>query len=96
MRCCDADGRIQLKYKGTLEEIPKGLYPWFRAPQRRSVQKRIVCGHWSAIDYHVSDNVFAIDSGCVWGARLCAIRLDTPAPQPIFTRCQSSAAGAAE
>jgi bis(5'-nucleosyl)-tetraphosphatase (symmetrical) len=96
MRCCDADGRIQLKYKGTLEEMPKGLYPWFRAPHRRSAQTRIICGHWSAIDYHVSDHVFAIDSGCVWGARLCAIRLDTPAPQPIFTRCHSSTAGAAE
>lgn len=96
MRCCDAEGRIQLKYKGTLEEMPRELYPWFRVPQRRSTEAKIVCGHWSAIDYHVSDNVFVIDTGCVWGQRLCAIRLDTPAPQPVFARCGSSAAGAAE
>lgn len=83
LRVCDAEGRLNLKYKGTLKDIPNGLYPWFRAPRRRSENLRIVCGHWSALGYHDgrggSDNVLAIDTGCVWGGKLCAVRLDADA-----------------
>jgi bis(5'-nucleosyl)-tetraphosphatase (symmetrical) len=86
MRVCDADGRLNLKYKGPLTNIPAGLYPWFRAPQRRSEKFKIVCGHWSALDYYDSRNtdehLLAIDTGCVWGGRLCAVRLDKPA-EPV-------------
>jgi bis(5'-nucleosyl)-tetraphosphatase (symmetrical) len=80
LRVCDAEGRLNLKYKGTLREIPSGLYPWFRTPKRRSESTTIVCGHWSALDYYDSrntdENVVAIDTGCVWGNRLCALRVD--------------------
>ena len=80
MRVCDADGRLNLKYKGQLKNIPTGWYPWFRAPNRRSTPLRIVCGHWSALGYYDSrttdERVLAIDTGCVWGGRLCAVRLD--------------------
>jgi len=83
LRVCDAEGRLQLKYKGELKDIPEGCFPWFRAPQRRSENLRIVCGHWSALDYYDSRNtdeqVLAIDTGCVWGGRLCAVRLDKDA-----------------
>ena len=88
LRACDDDGRINLKYKGTLKSIPEGFHPWFRAPNRRSEELRIVCGHWSALDYYdsrnTSENVLAIDTGCVWGGRLCAVRLDIEA-EPVFT-----------
>ena len=50
--------------------------PWFRVPQRRSRDLRIVCGHWSALGYHDGDGVLSIDTGCVWGGKLCAVRLD--------------------
>lgn len=83
MRVCDADGALNLKYKGEVQNIPAGLYPWFRAPHRRSRELRIVCGHWSALGYHDADNILALDAGCVWGSSLCAVRLDQR-EAPIF------------
>jgi len=79
VRVCDAEGRLELGYKGTLEDVPRDYVPWFRAPGRRSRSLRVIFGHWSALDFHDGDGVLAIDTGCVWGRRLCAIRLDEPA-----------------
>ena len=87
LRVCDAQGRLALKYKGTLRDIPNELYPWFRAPSRRSEKHIMVCGHWSALDFYDSratdEAVLAIDTGCVWGNRLCAVRIDKH-EQPLF------------
>ena len=85
LRVCDAKGGIDLSFKGGLEAIPRGLVPWFRAPGRRSRRSRVVCGHWSALDYHEGDGIVALDTGCVWGGRLCAVRLDRPA-EPVCVR----------
>ncbi len=89
LRFCDSEGRLDLKYKGTLEKAPAGLYPWFRAPGRQSRDLQLICGHWSALGYYAGDNVHAIDTGCVWGDRLCAFRLDK-AQDPVFVPCSSS------
>ncbi len=85
LRTCDARGRIELDFKGALDELPPRLVPWFRAPGRRSRRQRIVCGHWSALDYYEGDGIVALDTGCVWGGRLCAVRLDRPGG-PIYVR----------
>jgi bis(5'-nucleosyl)-tetraphosphatase (symmetrical) len=89
LRFCRADGTLELKYKGKIESAPAGVFPWFRVPQRRSRDLRIVCGHWSALGYHDGDGVLSIDTGCVWGEKLCAVRLDRNEP-PIFVPCSSS------
>lgn len=89
LRFCRDDGQLELKYKGTLEDAPSGLHPWFRAPNRRSRDLRIVCGHWSALGYHDGDGVLSIDTGCVWGSQLCAVRLDRRQP-PVMIPCSSS------
>lgn len=89
MRFCRADGTLELKHKGTIAQAPKDVLPWFRVPNRRSANLRIVCGHWSALGYHAENGVLAIDTGCVWGQRLCAVRLDADAP-PTFVPCASS------
>jgi bis(5'-nucleosyl)-tetraphosphatase (symmetrical) len=89
LRFCRTDGSLELKFKGKVESAPAGVVPWFRAPQRRSRDLRIVCGHWSALGYHDDDGVLSIDAGCVWGGKLCAVRLDRPAP-PVFVPCSSS------
>jgi bis(5'-nucleosyl)-tetraphosphatase (symmetrical) len=80
LRVCDSSGRMLLEFKGPLEEMPAGALPWFRAPGRRWAGARIVCGHWSALGYHDGDGVLALDTGCVWGGRLTAQRLDAPEP----------------
>lgn len=89
LRFCAADGRLDLKYKGTVAEAPRGLYPWFRVPGRQSRELSLVCGHWSALGFHRGDGVLAIDTGCVWGGSLCASRLDRDEP-PVFVECSSS------
>lgn len=89
LRFCDVEGRIDLRYKGPVSQAPQGLVPWFRLPGRRSAGIPIVCGHWSALGYYDADNVLCIDTGCVWGGSLCAVRLDEPAA-PVFVPCSSS------
>ena len=76
MRCLDRRGRLDFSYKETLEGVPDGLVPWFDHPERRSTDVRIVFGHWSAIGYHRRAGVHALDSGCVWGGELSALRLE--------------------
>jgi len=79
LRVCDRSGRLLLKFKGPPANMPAAAIPWFQVPGRRSAGSRIVCGHWSALGYHDGDGVLALDTGCVWGGRLTAQRLDAPA-----------------
>jgi bis(5'-nucleosyl)-tetraphosphatase (symmetrical) len=92
LRFCRADGTLELKHKGPIDQAPPDVLPWFRVPGRRSLGLRIVCGHWSALGYHEEAGIRSIDTGCVWGAQLCAIRLDASAPA-IFVPCKSSGLG---
>jgi bis(5'-nucleosyl)-tetraphosphatase (symmetrical) len=94
LRYCRANGRLELKFKGKVEDAPDHVMPWFKVPNRRSRADRIVCGHWSALGYYDGDGVLCIDTGCVWGAKLCAVRLDAVAP-PTFVPCSSSGLGPA-
>jgi bis(5'-nucleosyl)-tetraphosphatase (symmetrical) len=80
LRVCDPGGRLLLKFKGPLEEMPDGALPWFRAPGRRWAGARIVCGHWSALGYFDEGGVLGLDTGCVWGGTLTAQRLDAAGP----------------
>ncbi len=89
LRFVHSDGRVAMKHKGTIADAPPGLVPWFRAPQRRTRELRIVCGHWSALGYYEGDGVLSIDTGCVWGSTLTAVRLDTRAA-PVQVPCSSS------
>lgn len=76
MRVCTADGKMNFSFKGSLQSIPHGYHPWFHAPQRASSSHTIICGHWSALGLHITDRLIALDSGCVWGGQLSAIRLE--------------------
>jgi bis(5'-nucleosyl)-tetraphosphatase (symmetrical) len=92
LRYVTASGEIELEQKGPLSAAGD-LIPWFRVPARRSQSHRIVFGHWSALGLYIGDNVVCIDSGCVWGQALTAVRLDRPAPA-VQVPCSGS--GAAE
>lgn len=78
LRYCTPDGQIAADPKGAPGSQPAGLLPWFEAPGRRSAGTRIVFGHWSTLgQVHWPDaQVWGLDSGCVWGGRLTALRLD--------------------
>lgn len=75
LRVCTRDGRMDLKFHGEPGEKIGKRVPWFRMPGRASATHTIVCGHWSALGLHLADGVIAIDTGCVWGDCLTAIRL---------------------
>lgn len=78
IRFCSTDGSLSLSEKGPPGSQSKGLSPWFAMPDRRNADLNIVFGHWAALGYYRAPGVYALDSGCVWGNRLTAIRLDQP------------------
>lgn len=75
MRYCDTDGRLALREKGPVGSQSESIIPWFRVPNRKTAGDRIIFGHWSMLGYYASDNVWGIDTGCVWRRRLTAVQL---------------------
>ncbi len=87
LRFCDAEGRLALDQKGPPGSQPAELRPWFAWPQRRSRDTRILFGHWSTLGAYDGDRVHALDTGCLWGGKLTAARLDAHAPRRFVHEC---------
>jgi bis(5'-nucleosyl)-tetraphosphatase (symmetrical) len=75
MRFCTPAGVMEFQSKGGAQQAPPGYLPWFDVPGRKSAGHTIVCGHWSALGLRMGPNLLALDSGCVWGGQLSAVRL---------------------
>jgi bis(5'-nucleosyl)-tetraphosphatase (symmetrical) len=75
LRTCTTTGEMS-DFSGTLDNVPAGFLPWFRIPGRRSADATIITGHWAALGLQIEANHLAIDSGCVWGRQLTAVRLE--------------------
>lgn len=76
LRFCTPDGKLCLKSKGEPGTQAEGCVPWFQVPGRRSVDTRVVFGHWSTLGLYQDDNVLSLDTGCLWGGQLTAARVD--------------------
>ena len=76
VRCYSHGGTIDYKYAGPLPEAPDHLTPWWRMPGRRSAGVHVYFGHWAALGFHREPGITGLDSGCVWGGALTAVRLD--------------------
>ena len=76
MRFCSSQGVMEFETKGETAKAPAGYLPWFDVPGRCSSNVTVVCGHWSALGVKLAPNLLALDSGCVWGGKLSAIRLE--------------------
>lgn len=76
MRICTPEGKMSFSYKGDAQVIPDGYLPWFEVPARASQNVTVICGHWSALGLKIKHNLIALDTGCLWGGSLTAIRLD--------------------
>jgi len=76
MRICTKEGAMEFKFKGEVENIPAGYQPWFDVPDRASRKATVIFGHWSALGLLQRKNVIALDTGCLWGGPMSAIRLD--------------------
>lgn len=75
LRFCTEDGRMEFREKRGREHAPAGFRPWFAQEHRQSAHTLVVCGHWSTLDLELSPNVLMLDSGCLWGGTLTAVRL---------------------
>jgi bis(5'-nucleosyl)-tetraphosphatase (symmetrical) len=79
MRFVTPEGRMEFRApgaKGPPERGPAGCVPWFDAPNRKSADHAILCGHWSALGFRQTDKLLALDTGCLWGGSLTAVRLE--------------------
>lgn len=76
MRFVNRAGELDLTSKGGPEQPPAGLMPWFEHPGRKP-GPRILFGHWAALEGQSSaSDTEALDTGCVWGGCLTALRLE--------------------
>lgn len=88
LRYLDAEGRLALRAKGAPKKA-QTLIPWFEAPGARWRGTRIVFGHWSTLGLFQNADVTGLDTGCVWGDRLTALRLDVADADPIQVACRA-------
>lgn len=76
IRFCDASGEPAWGVSVPPAEAPRGLVPWFVAPDRKSAGTPVVFGHWAALGLLLRDDAVGLDAGCVWGRSLAALRLE--------------------
>ena len=76
LRFCQADGTMDFATKEGAAAAPKGFMPWFDVPARASADHAIVFGHWSTLGLLMRPKLIGIDTGCVWGGQLSAVRLE--------------------
>ncbi len=81
MRMVTNDNHLNLTFSGSPWRARKNLRPWFKAENRRTGKTRVIFGHWSQLGLIVLPNLISLDTGCVWGRQLTAVRLDRKTPR---------------
>ncbi len=76
IRFCSADGQLDFKTKEGAAGAPPGYRPWFEVPGRLTADQPIAFGHWSTLGLINRPDLLALDTGCVWGGALTAVRVD--------------------
>lgn len=77
MRFCDPTGQLDFTVKGGLNKQPEGFKPWYEHHGKALHKGRVIFGHWAALEGKADhESVFALDTGCVWGNKLTAMRLE--------------------
>jgi len=75
LRFCDAQGKMEFQSKENADSAPPGYMPWFDVPDRETASITVAFGHWSTLGWLGRSDVLALDTGCVWGGSLSAMRL---------------------
>ena len=86
LRFCDAQGHMDFEAKEGADSAPQGYMPWFDVPDRRSADVTVAFGHWSTLGWLGRSDVLALDTGCVWGGCLSALRLEGNREGPALTQ----------
>lgn len=92
MRFCTADGALDLKGKEGADRPPAGHMPWFEVPGRRTAGLPIAFGHWSTLGLVNRPDLLGLDTGCVWGGKLTAVRIDGGLREVIQVACRQEQA----
>ncbi len=90
LRFCTPQGVMDLKTSGGPDAAPAGYLPWFEVPGRRTAGETVAFGHWSTLGLLLRPDVLSLDTGCVWGGCLSALRLGTEPGQHelIQVKCE--------
>lgn len=93
LRFCAADGQLDLECAAAPGAGPEGMLPWYAHSARKTQQVPIVFGHWATLNGELDEpNLFALDTGCVWGNELTLMRLQDK--QRISCDCSALASAA--
>jgi bis(5'-nucleosyl)-tetraphosphatase (symmetrical) len=76
IRYCDGNGKILMSASGAPGSEPQPYRPWFKHKHRQTRNITIAFGHWAALGLHLKKRLLGVDSACVWGGRLSAVRLE--------------------
>jgi bis(5'-nucleosyl)-tetraphosphatase (symmetrical) len=76
LRFCSAQGEMEFATKEGAGAAPAGSLPWFDVPGRRTAEVTVAFGHWSTLGLINRPDLIALDTGCVWGGCLSAMRVD--------------------
>jgi bis(5'-nucleosyl)-tetraphosphatase (symmetrical) len=87
VRFVKPDGTLELKVKEGASGAPNGHVPWFEAPERKTQGVPIAFGHWSTLGLVNRPDLLALDTGCVWGGRLSAMRIDDGRRELVQVDC---------
>ena len=87
IRFCTADGTLDFHAKGGVHTAPPGQHAWFNTPGRRTHGQPIAFGHWSTLGLIDRADLLAIDTGCLWGGALTAVRVDGGRREIVQLRC---------
>jgi len=92
LRYCNTRGAIALNAKGPPGSQAEGMQPWFEITNRVSCNDPIIFGHWStlALTNRIYNNVYPLDTGCLWGGKLTALRIDEKPFQTLQISCKGT------
>ena len=89
LRLCTAQGRMEFESKESPGAgVPPGYMPWFDVPGRATAQDVVAFGHWSTLGWLGRPDVISLDTGCVWGGCLSAVRLGATAGERELIQVQ--------
>ncbi len=87
LRFCAANGTMEFATKDGSDGAPEGFMPWFEVPGRRTEGTPVAFGHWSTLGLINRDDLLALDTGCVWGGQLSAVRVDGATRELVQIDC---------
>jgi bis(5'-nucleosyl)-tetraphosphatase (symmetrical) len=90
IRFCQADGTLEMSIKDGQAQTPAGLYRWFDAPERQTATVPIAFGHWSTLGLLQRPTLLCLDTGCVWGGKLSAARIDQGHTEVFQITCEQA------